>query len=384
MNATSEKRPKVLFLLSRDYGELFNADYFIKGSAIEPVVVLPPSLFALNRDALAYRTYEYQRAGDIHPIIESEAPDVVLLFSGYLYVVNQVLQSETAVHSVLDRIRSLGIPMATSDPSLGLLTAPDATVFNDRHPRHQWMVEHFTRTAEVLADLTHLYLAPSALVTKAKHLSYFNPHVVLSPLERENLHARLADGGVLSSKQLWLFVLSQEDVKVQCHILGAKQFIQILGRLLVEACALGRHAMLIAPQNLVTAFQRAELGGDDMSVMSSCSYPNFMDWLLAAEHVFYWNQFSASIVARAANLLPFFVFDKGHLAYAMKPLLPIAMEHFYPGCELDRLDAEESLDAAHLANLAARQVQQTLPKVYENLSGGLAPDEVVMRIRGGC
>jgi len=380
INPTKQPR-KVLFFLSRDFGELFNANYFVKNSNIDPVFLLPPGLYDVNRDAFSFPVYQYEKAADVRDAVERAAPDVVLLFSGYLYVVNKVLQTEKSLANILEFIQGLGIPIATSDPSLGLLTDVDPTLFNARHPRYRWMLDHFTRTSGSLEQMMHLYLAPSALVSRARHLAYFNPDAAYSEAECDFASSRLAREDERESfGARWLFVLSPEDANVQSKIHGPEAFFRVVCQLLQGALSCGRKPLLIAPQSYVDALHRAGLIAQGVGAVSACNFPVFLDRLVNAEYVFYWNLFSASIVGRVINRRPFFVFDKGHLAYAMKPLLPIALEHFYPGCDIDRLDAEEPIDVATLDQLAEQQREHLLPRMYDNFAGGLPPDEVIEQI----
>ena len=82
-----ETRPRLLFVVSNDYGELSGAMYLAMGGAFEVAMALPPRLHGANERGLGYRSYRYQSVEDVMGIIGRERPDVVLMFSGYLYAV---------------------------------------------------------------------------------------------------------------------------------------------------------------------------------------------------------------------------------------------------------------------------------------------------------
>lgn len=374
---------KVLFFISRDYGELFNAVYFSTGADFESVFLLPPSLHAVNSDVFESPVYLYEKAADVRNAIEIESPDLVLLFSGYLYVVNKVLQTEKSLTNILDFMEQRNIPYATSDPSLGLLTDVSETLFNDRHPRYRWMIEHFSRLAEILADKTHLYLAPRGLNSKAPHLSYFNSRFALDSESRTAVAQRLAATGFYPrDKATWLFILSPEDYNVQAYIHGAAAFFQLVCSRLDDAVKAGRQAVLIAPPNFVERYRNAVRHDESISIIASCSFSEFMDRLVDAEYAFYWNQFSASIVGRVLNRAPFFTFDKGHLAYAMKPLFDVGVGHFYPECSLRRLDLEASLREDEMLKLARHQMENVVEPMRSNFADGVDPNLVIERLIG--
>ena len=82
-------------------------------------------------------------------------------------------------------------------------------------------------------------------------------------------------------------------------------------------------------------------------------------------------------MARALSSLPFFVFDRGHLAFVLRPFHDAASRHFYPGCEIGLLDPASRLTVAGLLPLAAAQPAKLFDPMFRNFSGASSPDEVI-------
>ena len=54
----------------------------------------PPRLHQVNERMLPVAAHAYRTAGELAEIVDREQPDVVMLFSGYLFVVNKLLTQE--------------------------------------------------------------------------------------------------------------------------------------------------------------------------------------------------------------------------------------------------------------------------------------------------
>ena len=122
----------------------------------------------------------------------SRVTTLILLFSGYLYVVNRILDME-ALTGMIGRFREQGRQMATSDPSIGLMAQADDGTFNPKHPARDFLRRHSREVAELLGDMTHIYLTPG-VETPKKHVSFFNPNIVLEPEALAGADQRLRVG----------------------------------------------------------------------------------------------------------------------------------------------------------------------------------------------
>lgn len=365
--------PKLLFVLSADYGELSNAEIFSRGQPFTVRALMPERLFGANRDRLPLAARPYGSLADILAEVEDYVPDLVLLFSGYLYAINGVLPIE-AVAELVQRLRARDVRMVVSDPFLGLLHRNGPPPFSDRHPRRDWLTEHFGRLARTFAAVPHLYLAPPAEVSSVPQMVFFNPHMLLDAQQRTVLAERLRTLGLEPTHPRWVFVLAAEDYAGQTVRWEAERFEALLVERLVDAVRAGAEALLIAPSPCTERIAAARLAR--VHVMPFLDHQTFSALLLLAENAFYWNQLSNSATARLANRLPVFYFDRGHMANAIPPLFDLAMQSYFPGAQLRVLDLLQPLDPAALRALAASQ-RDSLAHAYERLRSAPAPRRVV-------
>lgn len=387
--------PRVLTVLSADYGELFNALYFAAGTPMKTCLAAPPKVYRTNEGSLPYATCCFGGIDDLRRAIDDFRPDAALLFSGYLYAANKLMPVE-AVEALIDLLDERGVPLATSDPSLGLLRTlgshgrPADELFAPDHPSRAWMAEHFTRLGERLRGRTHLYLAPEGLAGDGPRLSYFNPRFAFSDEDRHRIADKLASEEAFRDREpLWLFVLAPEDDALQEGALGVEEWTDRIVARLIDAARAGRWAVLLAPtERLRTVGERlgreAKDAASRVTMMKACRYTLFIQLLITAEHAFYWNRFSASILARLINRRPTFSFETGHLAAAMPAVEPVAEQHFYAGCNWPALDASAPLDAAELADRASDQQTGLFDPVLANLRRAGDPADVIDEITAGA
>ena len=379
MTDKDSDKAKLLFILSNDYGELFDAMCFVMGLRFDPVFLMPPKLFKVNHTTLPYPVHCYNSASDIRSIVEKEKPDIVLLFSGYLYVMNNIMNAE-ALEKLIAQWRDQNLKVATSDPFLGMMSAIEDDTFSDRHPGHEWLKSHFSWLSRLLQDFPHIYHSTLPLKT-AKGVSFFNSNIILQPSEISCRRKQLLEWSpVRGAKDRWLFVLSPEDYGIQMRTYGEDRFLELLRRMLSDAAEVGRQPVLMAPQSCLAALQASGKRVEDLIALPSCSFTLFMLLLYEGEYVFYWNMFSASIVARALNGKPFFVFDRGHLARVIKPFGAVAMRHFYPDCEIELLEQKDALALEQLAQLAARQEKGIFEPARRNFARSPSPERIVREI----
>jgi hypothetical protein len=372
---------RLLFLLSNDYGELSNALYVLRDEGLDATLLLPERLFDANRDALAVRARRYGTLADVIDALDSERPDIVFLFSAYLYVVNGIFELGT-VEALLDELQGRHLRVITSDPFLGLLLAHGASPFSERHPQRQRLTDHFVQLAARLRDVTHLYLVPPNGLAGERKVSVFNPHILSDAASMQQRRTRLADRISIDLRRpRWLFLLASEDYGAQIARLGREQFEALLLERLEDAAHAGRQPLLIAPQPCVDSLSRAGRAIPGLVLLSFCAHDLFADLLLEAEYAFYWNMLSNSLLARLANRLPALFFDRGHLAYAIPALLELGLKTYFAGAQFAVLDQRQGLAPGALAELAAAQ-QLTLGNAIENFLRSPTPRELVQRLLG--
>src|SRR5262249_55178858 len=74
--------------LPGDSGALPNGVCFVLGQAFDSLFLLPPALHELTREGLPVPAHPYESVHDILATVDRVAPDLVLLFCGYLYANN--------------------------------------------------------------------------------------------------------------------------------------------------------------------------------------------------------------------------------------------------------------------------------------------------------
>lgn len=337
-----------MFILSRDHGELFNAMYFSCGQTFHPVLVMPERLRASNSDAVAYRCYGYQSPRDIILALDREQPDVVILFSGYLMVINELFD-EAELDSLIDAITSRGIPLATSDPTGGIIPAQGANTIEYR-PGQRTLSKHLAWIAKRFSPFPHVYTAPP-LKDAPNAVSFYNDAIIGNPAAPSALVNKERFDGLLKESPICLFVLSGEDFEIQQQRHGFLPFVALLSERIRDAISAGRRAVLVAPTECVEAVS-PEFDDVVFEALAACPFDEFMALLLGCELAFYWNSFSASLVGRAMNGGPFFVFDRGHLADFLAPFFDRAQGQFYRGSAPPLLDVSLRLDFDELGDRA--------------------------------
>ncbi len=365
--------PKLLFVLSNDFGELSNALYFTLGTEFRATFLLPERLFVANRDSIPHPVLCYRTTHDILAAVERDRPDLVGLFSGYLYAINGLFEPDD-LEAMVRALQGRRVRLVVSDPFLGILAQLDDTTFSERHPRKAWLTEHFVRLWRVFAGVPHLYLVPMEGCTRPPCVSFFNSSIVA---QRAAIAGRIAQGiPAEPTRPRWMFILSAEDYGGQVGLYGRPQFNGMLCKLLRQSVRAGRQPVLVAPKNCVDAMGTADPPVEGLVALPFCSHATFLACLLEAEYAFYWNVFSNSIPARVMNYLPVFLFDSGHLVRAIPPLSAVGMERYFRNAELPFVDMGAELSAARLAPLAARQAE-TLEIARENYRRSPSPEQMV-------
>jgi hypothetical protein len=298
---------------------------------------------------------------DILAVVDRERPDAVLLFSGYLYTVNAIFDVEELAKLVA-ALRERKLPIATTDPFLGVLASLDDRTFSDAHPRKAWLMEHFGHVARIFRDVPHVDLVETGRIPGPERLAFFNPAVLVTDERLAGMRALLAERLPIADRPRWVFVLSNEDYGVQLGRVGAGSFDARLRARLADAARAGRQPVLVAPDRCVEHFQRA--GIETLLLLPFAPFNVFMALLLDAEYAFYWNVFSNSFPARAINRRPVLFFDRGHMEQAIPALYTAGVARYFAGVEPPCLDLAAplelpSLDTAWTALLSSMRVAET-------------------------
>lgn len=399
---------KLLFLVSRDFGEVTNAIYLALEPEFDSCLLVPPSLYAIHREDLPVPIQPYESMPEIMAAVERMRPDVVFLFSGYLFANNGIFSNEEMAE-LIQALRQRGCRVVTSDPFFGLLAQMDDSFPYETEAERE-RNRQLLRAHAVLERLPHVYdVDPRGLVASPT-LVYANRAMVRPPAYVPCAPAIKRALGLDPARPRWLFVLASEDYGRLTKGDGTP-FHDLLTQQLFETLNQGRQPVLIAPLtcNLAVAYrsltetqlmgyvlQRSQEGqevdlakvpwatlardvyeaADGLVLIPYCRHDWFMSLILDAEYVFYWNMFSNSLVPRVVNRLPFFFSDPGHIARASPLLLDRVAQCYYvegvPPC----LDFSQPLDAGQLARRAAEQ-GPALRAMADNLLRAPRPAEVV-------
>lgn len=347
------QRPGVLVIVGTDFGELSNTLQLLEGTRVRARVMLAAALHAQNPDLPGLAVELLRSRDQVLEAIRTERPRVLLLMTGYFLVAQQLL-GYGDLESIVQVARGVGVRVVTSDPLLGCAA-------------------HVADAAAVrglLAEAVHVHLAPAPRTPLSRPCH--NPRVVLSAAQRASLAENLGEMGVTLAPPFWLFVISGMDYRLQCRLQGRAQLdarLQAFGR---QARAAGRQPVFLIPP-LACESLAGEASGAALT-LPFCSYRSFLAVLLHAEHVFFWNILSNSVLIRVANGGSVFFFDEGHMARFIPALRPLALESYYRDAPLPWLDPAQSLDAQFLEQAAAGQ-PATFAPALEALQSLPTPDQ---------
>lgn len=373
----NDRHPKLLFIMSNDYGELGNARYILYGQdslQSRSSFLLPQKLFERNRQVFGCATQTYASIDHILQAIETQQPDIVFLFSGYLFAWDGSMTAES-VAKIVESSATHGFKLVTSDPYLGLLSKP-VPIIEQAH-------ESFRTLFELLKGTNHFYpvpcnqLAPSCGI---RGISTFNAKLVRdsAPNHRDRLATNPSSAAGENSRT-WLFILGSNDYQVQTSAYGRDLFVSKLAEKFRYALSVGRRPMLIAPDQCNQVMSK-KMGCeiDQVDLISFCGYDEFTTLLLDAEATFYWNVVSNSMFHRVLNGLPNFYFDPGHLG-RIQVIYELAIKNYFAGWEPVYLDQKQEL-SLELLRLVDGVFQQETSRIRDHYQTAPSPSEFISRI----
>lgn len=339
------KSKKLLFVFSRDHGEIFNAFYFLAGNSFEAFFIMPDNLYQINKSTQLYPVLRYEQAADIFKAVESVRPDIILLFSGYLFIENKIFTYEQ-FELFLNKLREYKIPILTSDPWLQI-GKEKLDNLNKNDPAQLYFYNNYWKTAKLLDNFPHLFTAP--YTAKNSSITFFNKKLKLSKYLLKQLVSKYKFN--LNQKQkYWLFIISNQDYQLQIKTQGEKVFNASLLRMLRTASTYNRKIILLAPpicRNILSR-KMTELELTNIYFQPECNYLYFILLLYYAEYAFYWNMLSASFALRLINKKPTFFFSEGHVLKAFAPFKEFAFDNYYSSIKWPLLNQEEPLDLKSL------------------------------------
>jgi hypothetical protein len=208
-------------------------------------------------------------------------------------------------------------------------------------------------------------------VTDAREIAFFNPNlicdVVLEP-----------DSG---TKPHWIFILSATDLEAQLMFEAVRGFTGIVARLLLQAVELGRRPIFIGPRKFVRDLAREMRGHEGVELLSFCSFTRIASLLLTAEHAFYWNSVSHSILLRSFNGLPVILFDRGHLVRNVEAIYERVIQWYYQGLQPIYMDHCQALTLQGL-EAATADFKRAAGRMGRDFQCADEPIHLIQRILG--
>jgi hypothetical protein len=330
---------RILIVVSSDFGDLGTAMYMFEGTGISAELLLPARLHQQNSQLAPHKVSAYSGAVQLLEKIRDYQPQLLLLL---MAGVNSLL-SMVDLQLILQQTRSMEISVATTDPLLG------ETLSEEKFHPFGWTKEMFERAAAIqtaLRGVHHLYLSPMQC-SQLVH-SFFNSRVVISKEQKTAMLVNLQQGPLNIASPHWLFVISKTDYQLQCALYGRVTVDGTLLEKIQQSLEAKRQPVLLAPPEACQSM-RGRVSGN-VVLMPFCGYEQFRALLITAEHVFYWNVMSNSVLVRIANGGSVFFMDTGHLARYLPSILPLAMQSYYANAQLPMLDPHQVLDADDLAD----------------------------------
>lgn len=377
------EKPKVLFILDEDFGELTTVLYLILGQPLfsASLILASPRVQNACSPILSDIMRPWHCAEDVFSELIIMQPDIVVLASGYLLPVHNLLNTE-AIARLKSRCTEINARLVTADPFLGLITPNVSTglehvisidipdyglqeLKNIKELANTRLCKELTNAESLLGNGPHLYPCHLDMAgieshpSDARNMGFFNPMLLMPP----DL-IKAIDG---AQKRHWTFVLSKVDYQMQTMHVGIPEFIGNIARLLRQTRDLGRDAVFSGPDDVLHGL--AEVLGDDMDGIHLCrfsSFSHFMTLLLASEYSFYWNIVSHSILIQLMNDRTVVLFDKGHLLRSAPALEPRIRNWYYQGDVQPYLDQNAPLSLDSLRGIPknegrARRFKRALP-----------------------
>jgi Flp pilus assembly protein TadD len=401
--------PRLLFVLDNDFGELATVKFFVLGQALagRATLLLPERLYVHNADAIHGRTHRYGSVEDILEAVDREQSEIVFLCSAYLFWDHLAFTKED-LGRLSDALQDRGCRVVTTDPFVGRLSTHDprtlisfelpiehalrlvaqkygSAVANDpetitkvvtsRRVAEERTWAAYMESERILRDKYHLYPSFCDVAehdraeTDARNISFFNDRLL-----------RPAPAPEGAGTPHWLFILATTDCDIQSTFEG-EAFFDIVASKLVETLAAARHPILIGPKAFVDALVPRMPTAEGIDILSHCPFAQFMSLLLSAEHAFYWNVLSHSLLIRLYNRLPIVAFDRGHLVRSAPAIYDRIVGWYYQGAEPPLRDDREPLTLETVEGWATDYRQQA-DRLVERYRRAPSPEQVIANLMG--
>lgn len=348
-----KKKTKLLFVITKDFGELYNAVQLAEGLSAENEIhfLMPEKMFNLNSNQFCFPLRKYSSFADLKKELIGVAPLVCFLFSGYLLTINNLI-SNKELEQFLGLINKMKIKLVTSDPWLNIWATVNTLNYptlNLNDPMQSLVYSINRALNKKFNAYYHLYNFPLREQT-AKEFNFFNKKILYGSWQRyllsKSFNEKIPE---LKHRKFWLFIVSGEDAVL------LRDKVSLLAAKLEETLLAARLPVLIAPQDLLERVKSYLPNISNMVLWNECALVKFKLLLFKAEYVFYWNVFSATVLPRVLNGGKVFFFDHGHMAKVFPPFLELGRKVYYGGSNLFLIDPHNKLILRSLKKTTGRQ-----------------------------
>ncbi len=366
------RRPRVLAVLSADFGEYVNLVLFSRGQDIDLQILAPEFLMPYLITA-EYPTVPYRQFDDLSPRLAEFDGDMVWLGSAYLFAINGLFSSQD-LEVMITNLKRRGIPVATTDPWARIWSLRPDVTFNilrqgNPDPAASLQIQHQQQRLEsLLAEIPHLFPIPINQPEK-QWFGYFNSEFV-----------RCDNAANTDERNSWLFVLSNEDLNLQLHLQG-DQFISDLNARLEQLLGQPDNDItLIAPERLGDCLTATLRGDRRLQHRPRVDAAQFESLIRQASVTAYWNMLSASLLYCLYHGTPVVFFARGHQVTVCPGLEDHVLEIVYSGqgpVELD-ISVPMEIDAERL--VAAHDLTQYMQDRHGCYAANPEPRDVLARL----
>jgi hypothetical protein len=370
-------RPRLLCLLSSDFGEYVTASLLVRAQPFDAHFALPEALARFvppgSPGHSAYRSF-----AELEALVAAQRPDVVLLASGYLFAVNRIAPLE-ALAGLVRTLRRSRTAVATTDPWLRVWAlrpqaryAIHSVAKGGVDAETSARMDALQRELEaLLGGLPHLFAVPLADAAR-RWLAFYNPQFA----ERARALRAKGDG--------WLFVLSREDYVLLAGF-ERQAFFAALERRLRELLARGENRVrFVAPPEVVRFLSERFPGEPRLACTSFCDFARFEALVREAQIVAYWNVISSSLLYCLYYGVPPVFFGAGHLVKVCPGLDAHAAEHVYRGRPPRLLALDEPLAADPGALIGELGLQGWVEDIRREYEQAPPPPAAIAAIRAAA
>lgn len=373
-------RPRVLAILSADFGEYVNVSLFARGQDLD-LSILAPGFLAPYLGNLDYPLTPYRDIGQIRRAIDAFDGDLVWFGSAYLYAINGLF-SLAALDGLLDHLTARGIAVATTDPWARIWAMhPEAAFTISRRgrpdPERSAQLMQYQRQLErLLGAVPHLFPIPLHQ-PENRWYGYFNP--AFADVEAGPADAK--EGRDRSGH--WLLVLANEDLAHLEHRPGTPFADDLNARLEELLANPDNHITLVAPDRLGPMLAAPLRREPRLRHLTRVDAGAFEALVRDADIALYWNLLSASLLYCLYHETPVAFCHVGHQATVCPALKDHALARVYLGHEPLMLDLRRPLGDDVHGLLRDHDLGSWIRDMRRRYARNPSPRDVLARLTGG-